>query len=155
MSIYNISQLFCWHWWCLGLIIITLLISFPEFPITGPFVVVKWCLDCSISSQVTTPITGQDLSSALIPALESNTVSPVSVPNNITFNICSQRTILSTKSWQSKFLRSMVILLRLKRTLACLWMHLKVGWLRINLSISFWCGDLSLFCISCWDACLF
>ena len=51
------------------------------------FVVVKWCLDNSISSQVTTPITGQDLSSALISALESNTVSPVSAPNDVTFDI--------------------------------------------------------------------
>ena len=41
----------------------------------------KWCLDNSISSQVTTPVTPQDLSSALITALESNTVSPVSAPN--------------------------------------------------------------------------
>ncbi|KAF8813231.1 hypothetical protein BYT27DRAFT_7220517 [Phlegmacium glaucopus] len=47
----------------------------------------KWCLDNSISSQVTTPVTGQDLSSALISALESNTVSPVSAPNDITFDI--------------------------------------------------------------------
>jgi len=47
----------------------------------------KWCLDNSISSQVTTPVTGQDLSSALISALESNTVSPVSAPNDVTFDI--------------------------------------------------------------------
>ncbi|KAJ7599415.1 hypothetical protein C8J56DRAFT_1000597 [Mycena floridula] len=38
----------------------------------------KWCLDNSISSQVTTPISAQDLCSALISALESNTVGPVS-----------------------------------------------------------------------------
>ena len=44
-------------------------------------------MDNSISSQVTTPITGQDLSSALISALESNTVSPVSAPNDVTFDI--------------------------------------------------------------------
>ncbi|KAJ3554555.1 hypothetical protein NP233_g12399 [Leucocoprinus birnbaumii] len=47
----------------------------------------KWCLDNSISSQVTTPVTAQDLSSALITALESNTVSPVSAPNDVTFDI--------------------------------------------------------------------
>lgn len=48
---------------------------------------VKWCLDKSISSQVTTPVTAQDLSAALISALESNTVSPVSAPNDVTFDI--------------------------------------------------------------------
>ncbi|TDL24345.1 hypothetical protein BD410DRAFT_814134 [Rickenella mellea] len=47
----------------------------------------KWCLDNSISSQVTTPATAQDLSAALISALESNTVSPVAAPNDITFDI--------------------------------------------------------------------
>ncbi|KAG0694624.1 hypothetical protein DFH29DRAFT_959340 [Suillus ampliporus] len=47
----------------------------------------KWCLDNSISSQVTTPVTAQDLASALISALESNTVSPVSAPNDIIFDI--------------------------------------------------------------------
>ncbi|KAJ3516880.1 hypothetical protein NLJ89_g859 [Agrocybe chaxingu] len=47
----------------------------------------KWCLDNSISSQVTTPVTAQDLSSALVSALESNTVSPVSAPNDVTFDI--------------------------------------------------------------------
>ncbi|KAF9448757.1 hypothetical protein P691DRAFT_668846 [Macrolepiota fuliginosa MF-IS2] len=47
----------------------------------------KWCLDNSISSQVTTPVTAQDLASALITALESNTVSPVSAPNDVTFDI--------------------------------------------------------------------
>jgi osomolarity two-component system sensor histidine kinase NIK1 len=47
----------------------------------------KWCLDNSISSQVTTPVTAQDLSSALISALESNTVSPVSAPNDVTLDI--------------------------------------------------------------------
>lgn len=48
---------------------------------------VKWCLDNSISSQVTTPATAQDLSAALISALESNTVSPVAAPNDVTFDI--------------------------------------------------------------------
>ncbi|KAG6372485.1 hypothetical protein JVT61DRAFT_7588 [Boletus reticuloceps] len=47
----------------------------------------KWCLDNSISSQVTTPVTAQDLAAALISALESNTVSPVSAPNDIVFDI--------------------------------------------------------------------
>ncbi|KAJ8482196.1 hypothetical protein ONZ45_g15040 [Pleurotus djamor] len=47
----------------------------------------KWCLDNSISSHVTTPITAQDLASALISALESNTVSPVSAPNDVVFDI--------------------------------------------------------------------
>lgn len=48
---------------------------------------VKWCLDNSISSHVTTPATAQDLASALISALESNTVSPVSAPNDVVFDI--------------------------------------------------------------------
>ncbi|KAF5350143.1 hypothetical protein D9756_009276 [Leucocoprinus leucothites] len=47
----------------------------------------KWCLDNSISSQITTPLSAQDLASALITALESNTVSPVSAPNDVTFDI--------------------------------------------------------------------
>ncbi|KAK0232780.1 hypothetical protein IW262DRAFT_1257541 [Armillaria fumosa] len=47
----------------------------------------KWCLDNSISSQVTTPITAHDLSSALICALESNTVVPVTVPNKTALDI--------------------------------------------------------------------
>ncbi|KAL4263345.1 histidine kinase [Pleurotus pulmonarius] len=47
----------------------------------------KWCLDNSISSHVTTPATAQDLASALISALESNTVSPVSAPNDVVFDI--------------------------------------------------------------------
>jgi hypothetical protein len=53
----------------------------------GLTVLVKWCLDNSISSQVTTPVTAQDLASALISALESNTVSPVSAPNDVVFDI--------------------------------------------------------------------
>lgn len=56
-------------------------------PSTDGFCKVKWCLDNSISSQVTTPVTAQDLASALITALESNTVSPVSAPNDVTFDI--------------------------------------------------------------------
>lgn len=47
----------------------------------------KWCLDNSISSQVTTPATAQDLAAALISALESNTVSPVAPTNDIIFDI--------------------------------------------------------------------
>jgi osomolarity two-component system sensor histidine kinase NIK1 len=47
----------------------------------------KWCLDNSISSQITTPVTSQDLASALISALESNTVSPVAVPNDVVYDI--------------------------------------------------------------------
>ncbi len=49
--------------------------------------IVKWCLDNSISSQVSSPATAQDLSAALISALESNTVSPVAAPTDITFDI--------------------------------------------------------------------
>jgi len=56
------------------------LFSYLVFP-------VKWCLDNSISSQVTTPVSMQDLSSALIAALESNTVSPVSAPNDTIYDI--------------------------------------------------------------------
>lgn len=47
----------------------------------------KWCLDNSISSQLTTPVTAQDLASALLSALESNTVSPVAAPNDVVFDI--------------------------------------------------------------------
>lgn len=47
----------------------------------------KWCLDNSISSQITTPVSAQDLASALISALESNTVSPVPQQNDVTFDI--------------------------------------------------------------------
>lgn len=44
-------------------------------------------MDNSISSQVTTPVTSQDLASALIAALESNTANPVSAPNDVVFDI--------------------------------------------------------------------
>ena len=50
-------------------------------------VIVKWCLDNSISSQVTTPVSAADLASALISALESSTVSPVAAINDVTFDI--------------------------------------------------------------------
>lgn len=49
--------------------------------------VVKWCLDNSISSQVNMPCSPQDLSSALISALESNAVSPVAAPTGVRFDI--------------------------------------------------------------------
>ncbi|KAF8523467.1 putative nik-1 protein (Os-1p protein) [Hysterangium stoloniferum] len=47
----------------------------------------KWCLDNSISSQVNKPVSPQDLSSALISALESNAVSPVAAPTGVRFDI--------------------------------------------------------------------
>jgi hypothetical protein len=54
---------------------------------THPRIPVKWCLDNSISSQIPLPTTLQDLSAALISALESNTVSPVTAPNNVVYDI--------------------------------------------------------------------
>ena len=48
---------------------------------------VKWCLDNSISSEVTTPVSAQDLASALISALESSTVSPAAATNDVIFDI--------------------------------------------------------------------
>ncbi len=47
----------------------------------------KWCLDKSISSEVTTLVRVQDLTSALISALELSTVSPVAATNDVVFNI--------------------------------------------------------------------
>ncbi|KAH9058068.1 hypothetical protein EDB87DRAFT_1564499 [Lactarius vividus] len=47
----------------------------------------KWCLDNSISSEVTTPVSAQDLASALISALESSTVSPAAATNDVVFDI--------------------------------------------------------------------
>jgi osomolarity two-component system sensor histidine kinase NIK1 len=44
-------------------------------------------LDNSISSQVTTPVNARDLSSALISALESSTVSPVTAQTDVVFDI--------------------------------------------------------------------
>ena len=91
MSICDTSQSSFSHLQCLGLIVSIFSLSsfFSQNFLLTFFVIniVKWCLDNSISSQVTTPITGQDLSSALISALESNTVSPVSAPNDVTFDI--------------------------------------------------------------------
>lgn len=49
--------------------------------------IVKWCLDNGISSQITTPVTEQDLASALISALESNTVTPVVAENDVPYDI--------------------------------------------------------------------
>ena len=48
---------------------------------------VKWCLDNGISSQITTPVSEQDLASALISALESNTVTPVVAENDVPYDI--------------------------------------------------------------------
>ena len=53
--------------------------------LTGP--TVKWCLDNGISSQITTPVSEQDLASALISALESNTVTPVVAENDVPYDI--------------------------------------------------------------------
>lgn len=47
----------------------------------------KWCLDNSINAHATTPVSLQDLASALISALESSTVSPVNAPNDVIFDI--------------------------------------------------------------------
>ncbi|KAK0444528.1 two-component histidine kinase Le.nik1-like protein [Desarmillaria tabescens] len=47
----------------------------------------KWCLDNSITAQLTTPVTPQDLSFALIAALESNTVNPVTVQSDLRYDI--------------------------------------------------------------------
>ncbi|EIM84699.1 uncharacterized protein STEHIDRAFT_81369 [Stereum hirsutum FP-91666 SS1] len=47
----------------------------------------KWCLDNSISSQVSTPVSQQDLASALASALESSTISPAATKGDTTFDI--------------------------------------------------------------------
>ncbi len=44
-------------------------------------------MDKSISSEVTTLVRVQDLTSALISALELSTVSPVAATNDVVFNI--------------------------------------------------------------------
>ena len=49
--------------------------------------IVKWCLDNGISSQITTPVSEQDLASALISALESNTVTPIVAENDVPYDI--------------------------------------------------------------------
>ena len=48
---------------------------------------VKWCLDNGISSQITTPVSEQDLASALISALESNTVTPIVAEKDVPYDI--------------------------------------------------------------------
>ena len=40
-----------------------------------------------ISSQITTPVSEQDLASALISALESNTVTPIVAENDVPYDI--------------------------------------------------------------------
>ena len=104
-------------------------------------------MDNSISSQVTTPITGQDLSSALINALESNTVSPVSAPNDVTFDILLAEDNLVDQKLAVKILelKSIVILLRLRKMIAWRLMPLEDGWLKISLLISFWCDGTRFF----------
>ena len=47
----------------------------------------KWCLDKSISSEVTTLVRVQDLTSVLISALELSTISPAAATNDVVFNI--------------------------------------------------------------------
>ena len=44
-------------------------------------------MDNGISSQITTPVSEQDLASALISALESNTVTPVVAENDVPYDI--------------------------------------------------------------------
>ena len=103
---------------------------------------VKWCLDNSISSQITTPVSAQDLSSALISALESNTVSPVSAPNDVTFDILLAEDNLVNQKLAVKILgkyghtagiaeNDSAIVLRLMRS--------RARFSKINLLISFWC----------------
>ncbi|KAH8802033.1 hypothetical protein DL96DRAFT_1672185 [Flagelloscypha sp. PMI_526] len=47
----------------------------------------KWCLDNSIMAQIAPPVSFQDLSSALIAALESHSVSHFEGPNDLIFDI--------------------------------------------------------------------
>ena len=47
----------------------------------------KWCLDNGITSQITSPCTPQDLSIALVAALESNVTSPVATIDDSVFDI--------------------------------------------------------------------
>nr|QDK64581.1 histidine kinase Sln1p [Ganoderma lucidum] len=56
-------------------------------PESSPRLNLKWCLDNGISSQITTPVSEQDLASALISALESNTVTPVVAENDVPYDI--------------------------------------------------------------------
>ena len=50
-------------------------------------VAVKWCLDNSISSHVTTPVSLVDLAAALVSALEANSVNPPVTNTDLTFDI--------------------------------------------------------------------
>ncbi|EKM50990.1 uncharacterized protein PHACADRAFT_262909 [Phanerochaete carnosa HHB-10118-sp] len=63
---------------------IPLILLSPEM---DPILNLKWCLDNSISGQVTTPVKLPDLVSALVAALESNNVTTVATENNITYRI--------------------------------------------------------------------
>lgn len=56
----------------------------PEY---APRLNLKWCLDNSISSQITVPLTAPDLGSALLSALESNTVTPVVTENESPYEV--------------------------------------------------------------------
>lgn len=47
----------------------------------------KWCLDNSITSQLTTPVSVQDLGSALFSALESSAVIQVTEPSDVPYEI--------------------------------------------------------------------
>jgi osomolarity two-component system, sensor histidine kinase NIK1 len=68
-------------------VIISHQIAFAEQLTIACTLLVKWCLDNSISSEVTTPVSAQDLASALISALESSTVSPAAATNDVVFDI--------------------------------------------------------------------
>jgi CheY-like chemotaxis protein len=59
----------------------------PPFALLTMACTVKWCLDNSISAEVTTPVSPPDLASALICALESSTVSPVATAKEGTLEI--------------------------------------------------------------------
>lgn len=51
------------------------------------YILVKWCLDNSISSHLSKPVLLQDLASALASALESSTISPAVTKGDTTFDI--------------------------------------------------------------------
>lgn len=82
-------------------------------------------------------MTAQDLSSALISALESNTVSPVSAPNDVTFDLLLAEDNQVSQKLAVKFLRSMVTQLKLPRTEALPSMVSKPGSHKANHLISF------------------
>jgi osomolarity two-component system, sensor histidine kinase NIK1 len=48
---------------------------------------VKWCLDNSISSHLTAPVSDPDLAAALVAALEANSVNPPVTSTDLTFDI--------------------------------------------------------------------